>query len=1212
MTSIADGDGSSREQSLAQDVASLSRVRNRLARAPDEQLPKILPALLPRLLLRLEQYSESTIDDPQCQKTRLQALEDVSGILVHALERVRGANSDVQVGDLMNSMFPFVKSRSPVSSTWALVFLQSSMKRCTVGSMPPLTMSTMIQSVDFLYNDLLLQTKMSTQTRLTNASWLLLDCIIMSAGLKPLVDWDMESFENKEMSWETQKSESWDALAPHEAIDTTNLDGNGTFHFLLDLLLFWPTEPFPRSGISEFGTSRISHRSLISGEEHNVQARRTTGRRAGRWASSKWNDSTLLYLRHLKLNCLRCAVWPADHGLFQGRNAGRALILSILMASCNSMHGRLAADFVNHHDTSKGFKKIKNAFEVSSLGCSLQLACALLILVVGDRSAQPILAAFEAKHGPKLWESILGHRPSEKSLQRPPLPLVIAGRAVDFLLHHSLKWASTEHESKDDTRLLIDLALILASRPKDDQAILNTDDSKHGKFWGVQLVKSFYNQLIASFIIHNEDTDDWTINVFEKCLDASREVLQVVVEVGESNVENQRNPHPQMPLGVPAPFLHRQDLNQLLNCHRTAQKRQKLGMDDAIKAREAAYEFISALAAYTIGRQEKSFELTIFLLECAVYEDECMQHYVTKALEALLEVYSDALGTDVWWKMLEQNQFALNASMQQQAIPLLPALLDAVCSDSITARRAASKWIKTLLQRLDSQAARYLALYLVNDIDAGVSRMARDVLDQEHQSVEEEVSKDESVLFLDITSHDGIIYMENELKTRIQALSRRLEIPLELAGALLYDFNFSIEDAQTAYESDRQATRDRCGLIIKPDVTINMSDSTCGICYENIEETEALSMECGHDFCRDCWVSFFEAASEECAISFLNTRCPQHGCNTRVLSHHIQMIVPDLYPKWTKAFLNSFIELDPSYRFCPGPDCRFVGVLPVVKGQQRTTCDHCNTSFCFHCAEAPHEPATCEDNVQWNKLTGSSNFWIKKNAKLCPGCKAPIEKNMGCNHMTCEKCKTQFCWLCLTKLRAHSENHACNRYDQAANAEDDVERRALFLADRYQAHDVAEQFAHDQYKRFHENPEKLVQAFWFLAEEEEEVLHDSLKTVVEARVFLKNSYVASFGLRNDPTQLGILESHQAALEMFTERLSQLVETNLHRLYLEKGEIGMKTHFRGLAFYRASVVNYTERFLAVVSHRARDSKRGISADAKEIIQNMHHRNCGVSE
>jgi hypothetical protein len=167
----------------------------------------------------------------------------------------------------------------------------------------------------------------------------------------------------------------------------------------------------------------------------------------------------------------------------------------------------------------------------------------------------------------------------------------------------------------------------------------------------------------------------------------------------------------------------------------------------------------------------------------------------------------------------------------------------------------------------------------------------------------------------------------------------------------------------------------------------------------------------------------------------------------------------------------------------------------------------------------------------------------------------------------------------------HSEDHACNRYDPSSSAEDDFERRALFVADRHQAHDAAELFARDQYKSFHEKPEKLIEAFWFLTEEDEGGLHDALETVVDARNFLKNSYIASFGLRNDPTGLGVLESHQAALEMFTERLSQLTETNLHRLYLEKGEQRVKAHFRGLAFYRASVVNYTERFLAVVSQRA---------------------------
>jgi len=44
------------------------------------------------------------------------------------------------------------------------------------------------------------------------------------------------------------------------------------------------------------------------------------------------------------------------------------------------------------------------------------------------------------------------------------------------------------------------------------------------------------------------------------------------------------------------------------------------------------------------------------------------------------------------------------------------------------------------------------------------------------------------------------------------------------------------------------------------------------------------------------------------------------------------------------------------------------------------------------------------------KLTTSG--WTVANTKQCPKCKIPIEKNKGCNHMTC-KCGFHFCWLCL-------------------------------------------------------------------------------------------------------------------------------------------------------------------------------------------------------
>ncbi|WAQ88270.1 hypothetical protein PtA15_9A397 [Puccinia triticina] len=38
--------------------------------------------------------------------------------------------------------------------------------------------------------------------------------------------------------------------------------------------------------------------------------------------------------------------------------------------------------------------------------------------------------------------------------------------------------------------------------------------------------------------------------------------------------------------------------------------------------------------------------------------------------------------------------------------------------------------------------------------------------------------------------------------------------------------------------------------------------------------------------------------------------------------------------------------------------------------------------------------------------------WISANTKECTRCHLTIEKNGGCNHVTCKKCKPEFCWVC--------------------------------------------------------------------------------------------------------------------------------------------------------------------------------------------------------
>lgn len=155
----------------------------------------------------------------------------------------------------------------------------------------------------------------------------------------------------------------------------------------------------------------------------------------------------------------------------------------------------------------------------------------------------------------------------------------------------------------------------------------------------------------------------------------------------------------------------------------------------------------------------------------------------------------------------------------------------------------------------------------------------------------------------------------------------------------------------------------------------------------------------------------------------------------------------------------------------------YMTVFRVAIGSGVTTVScACGLPFCFRCGQEAHDPATCDMLSAWKEKCQSESEtanWILANTKKCPKCNCRIEKNQGCNHMSCKMCRFEFCWICMGDWSEHGQNtggyYKCNKYDPAAASSDSTVERAkaeldryLHYYQRYHGHDSSLKFASKQ------------------------------------------------------------------------------------------------------------------------------------------------------
>jgi hypothetical protein len=189
--------------------------------------------------------------------------------------------------------------------------------------------------------------------------------------------------------------------------------------------------------------------------------------------------------------------------------------------------------------------------------------------------------------------------------------------------------------------------------------------------------------------------------------------------------------------------------------------------------------------------------------------------------------------------------------------------------------------------------------------------------------------------------------------------------------------------------------------------SVNNRNSNCEICYQNQLDTV---LSCNHSFCNSCIKSFVLIKILEGDV--LDLRCP--NCYIPMTSDDIRSLVPEETFKKFQNFI-SVKELlkDKNVRLCPQPDCR--GFDVSSSSNRSLTCRLCRYQYCFDCCEPWHKGRCPKPKDLKFQSWGKS-----QNMKLCPRCRCFVLRNGGCNHMTCSKCATPWCWICGQELSGHT------------------------------------------------------------------------------------------------------------------------------------------------------------------------------------------------
>lgn len=398
----------------------------------------------------------------------------------------------------------------------------------------------------------------------------------------------------------------------------------------------------------------------------------------------------------------------------------------------------------------------------------------------------------------------------------------------------------------------------------------------------------------------------------------------------------------------------------------------------------------------------------------------------------------------------------------------------------------------------------------------------------------------------------------------IDEVNMILALRKEDAAIMLRHFRWNKERLIEDYMDRPNKVLDAAGLgpsTIGPPKLEITPGFTCEICYEDEEGLDTFAMKCGHRYCINCYRHYLTQKIKEEGEA-ARIFCPHGECKLIIDSKSLDLLVSaDVNDRYLELLTRTYVEDKENLKWCPAPNCVYAVECGLKKKDLKqvvptVACD-CGHRFCFGCILPDHQPAPCDLVKKWMKKCADDSEtanWISANTKECPKCNSTIEKNGGCNHMTCRKCKNEFCWMCMGPWQEHGNSwYNCNRYEERSGSEArDAQAKSRISLERY-LHYYNRYANHEQSAKLDKDiaqktEKKMIQLqtasgmSWI----EVQYLNSASQALQTCRQTLKWTYAFAFYLaKNNMTHM--FEDNQKDLEMAVENLSQMFEKPVSEL-----------------------------------------------------------------